>query len=251
MDEGQRQGDGGGVTQEERGGDRWTDRDGDRGTAIRVWDICMATREDRKSRWWMGGPTRGYRGGREDDNGWKGARERRGGGRWRGQECDHSEGVRVDQEGARVERSCLMERQRGRRVGGGGAGEERKVYSLGQAVITGAGCSPWRSELAWPAVVRTQGVVKKGGRGGWEEEMKMEKTGRWRWRREGTLWEKGGGYTLNSSDLPGLGTQRWRDVYGGVGGGTWGGPVWTELLILGREADREMQWREQHRSTIW
>lgn len=54
MDEGQREGDNGGVcgvVKEDRRGDRWTDRDGDRGTARLVWDICMAMREDRKSQW--------------------------------------------------------------------------------------------------------------------------------------------------------------------------------------------------------
>ena len=48
----------------------------------------------------------------------------------------------MDQEGVRVEGELPFrqtEREKGR--GGGGAGEERKVYSLGQAVITGADCS--------------------------------------------------------------------------------------------------------------
>lgn len=56
------------VAREEKGGDRWTVGDGDRGTAFRFWDICMAMRGDRKSLWWMGGPTRGYKGGRDVDN---------------------------------------------------------------------------------------------------------------------------------------------------------------------------------------
>lgn len=58
---------------------------------------------------------------------------------WRGQEFDNSERVKLGQEGRKVERSCLTKKKgQGER----GAGEERKVYSLGQAVKTRAECSP-------------------------------------------------------------------------------------------------------------
>ena len=231
--------------QRRRGGDRWTDRDGDRGTAIRVWDICMATREDRKSRWWMGGPTRGYRGRKGRWQRLDGStRWRRKRGRRRGQGCDHSERVRVDQEGVRVEGELPFrqtEREKGR--GGGGAGEERKVYSLGQAVITGADCSLWRSDLAWPAVLRTQGAAGwkegergdgdgEGGKSGMEEgRQTVRERRRLDFEPLWPAWHR----------TP----RRWREVQRGVHGrGSAVGLSELICLLRGRERGRKMEWRE-------
>lgn len=163
-----------GVAHEERGGDRWTDRDGDRGTAIRVWDICMATREDSKSRWWMGGPTQGYRGRREDDNGWTGARDRRGRGRRSGQESDHSGKERVDEDGLRVERSCLY-RHRAGRLGR----RRRRSRSVGEGVFTRTGChnTSWLLTLTfWTGLTRpAEDAGGAGMKAGHRVERKAEK----------------------------------------------------------------------------
>lgn len=115
MDEGRKKGDGDGcVAREEKQRDRWSARDGDRGTAFRFWDICTAMRGDRKSLWWMGGPTRGYKGGREVDNDRTRARD----GGWRGL----AERMWI----RKFRKICFWDRQRRR---GGGWGRRGKAQS--------------------------------------------------------------------------------------------------------------------------
>lgn len=178
----------------------------DRGTAIKVWGICMARRR----------VTRGVGDGRRGQREVTGSEEEMTMA-WRGYEMGE-DGGGVGREGwggvgrcwgkkAKKE-SALRRRRRARRK----RSRERRgrCIHLDRLSKREPSASPWCPELAWPSVARTQWDERREGSGDEDRDGEEEEgreggarvdVGR---RKEGRKGGREGGFIVDSPDLAGL-----------------------------------------------
>lgn len=174
----------------------------DRGTAIKVWGICMARRRVTRG---VGDGRRGQRevtGSEEEMTmAWRGYEMGEDGGGWGG--------VRAGVEGKK-------RRKRERWEEGGGPRRKRSRERRGRCIHLDRlskrepSASPWCPELAWPSVARTQWDERREGSGDEDRDGEEEEgreggarvdVGR---RKEGRKGGREGGFIVDSPDLAGL-----------------------------------------------